>query len=375
MIEETDPLEFNEMFNEALSDKDLGFFNDSTSVGLDPTTEDIIYAVIDGDGLPYKVSFWNKDLEYNEANKTKVKEDTISCVIGVYNKIKKFTKATYVLGFIDKKEGSFRRDIYPDYKLNRKASSTDYQSLWNPYIKEVLVEYGFYQIRDNIEVDDAMAIIGKKAIDLNIEMYLCGVDKDLLQIEGKHFNYDKETVTIVDSLGTITKRKQGKKNVIEGTGFIWLMAQCIIGDSSDNIPGLPSSGPVAAYDTLKDCTSYFSCIKAVLTKYKESFTKLSKGKAKTDKIKDLLEMSPIELFKLNYKLLRLLTTHESLEDGFTSKEEVTEHFSKIEDNNFKREYENIQVNTLEGETSYEAVNMSSILEGSFDAPSLDDLFA
>lgn len=394
MVESQDNNELD-IFKAFSEDSDIGFFNE-TEFEFDTVVnekadkaKDIkntkdIYAVIDGDGLPFKVSYWNKDLEFNEDNKVKIKQDTISCVVGIYKKIKTFTKANYVLGLIDKKEGSFRKDIFPAYKENRKDSGTDYQALWNPYIKQVLVEYGFYQIRDNIEVDDAMAILGKKAIDLDVELYLCGVDKDLLQIEGNHFNYDKEIVTIVDSLGTINNTKKGKRNVVEGTGFKWLMAQCIIGDSSDNIPGLPSNGPIAAYKVLQDCSSKYSCLKAVYKSYLETADKLEKKKAKNPK-KELKEMeeklleSPKDFLKLNYSLVKLLTSHEAL-DGFNKKEDMVKVFSPIEHNKFTIAAEEINLDLLNFNNDNESpineiVNMSQALQQGTGDVDISSLFS
>ena len=65
-----------------------------------------------------------------------------------------------------------------------------------------------------------------EARELEIPYVICGIDKDLKQIPGNHYNYNKKVHDFVD----------------DDTAHYNLMLQCLIGDSSDNIPGIREWG-------------------------------------------------------------------------------------------------------------------------------------
>ena len=86
---------------------------------------------------------------------------------------------------------------------------------------------------DGSEADD---FLGIHQDDSSV---ICGIDKDLLQIPGKHYNYDKKVSQVVTPL-------EGWRN---------FFTQVLTGDASDNIPGLPRIGPVKAMSILSMAAS------------------------------------------------------------------------------------------------------------------------
>ena len=128
-----------------------------------------------------------------------------------------------------KGHGNFRKDIYPEYKAHRKELPED--------LKERL-DYGYWYMvdkydampADHAEADDYVSIWGHEAREYGLNYCIIGIDKDLKQIPGKHYNFRSGKFTDVD----------------ERTAHYNLMHQCITGDSSDNIPGIPKVGPVGA---------------------------------------------------------------------------------------------------------------------------------
>jgi 5'-3' exonuclease len=102
-----------------------------------------------------------------------------------------------------------------------------------------------------IEADDAMAIDhtetgGKSTI-------ICSRDKDLRQVPGWFFSWElgaqpKFGPVFIEEPGTLEYNKEKKK--LSGTGFAFFCAQVMMGDTVDNIPGLPGCGPAKAYAAL-----------------------------------------------------------------------------------------------------------------------------
>lgn len=104
----------------------------------------------------------------------------------------------------------------------------------------------------NIEADDALAIDN---LDPKTDTILCSRDKDLRQVPGKFYSWELGQQAafgplVIDKMGDLVL--QAKPLKLSGTGLAWFCAQCLMGDSVDNIPGLPHWGPAAAYELLGD---------------------------------------------------------------------------------------------------------------------------
>lgn len=109
---------------------------------------------------------------------------------------------------------NFRYQIYPEYKANRKDHV---KPTWLQDVREYLVTEHNAIICDSIEADDAMGIAQCKGEDTVI----CTIDKDLLMIPGRHYNFVKQEWLTVNEL----------------TGLKYFYQQLIQGDQTDNIPG------------------------------------------------------------------------------------------------------------------------------------------
>lgn len=110
---------------------------------------------------------------------------------------------------------NFRYKYNPEYKANRKDTL---KPQWLEQVREHLVINWNAQVSDGCEADDLMSIEQTKQPD---ETIICTIDKDLLQVPGRHYNFVKaefQTITPVEGL----------------FNFYW---QFIMGDKSDNIFG------------------------------------------------------------------------------------------------------------------------------------------
>lgn len=132
-----------------------------------------------------------------------------------------------------KGHGNFRKDIYPKYKANRPELAPDLKEALT-YAHEYVVDKYNAVMADGMEADDLVSIWAHECMANNDPYTVVGIDKDLLQIPGWHYNFVKQKDTHVD----------------EDEANYNLMQQCLVGDSSDNIPGLKGVGPKRASDIL-----------------------------------------------------------------------------------------------------------------------------
>jgi DNA polymerase-1 len=110
---------------------------------------------------------------------------------------------------------NFRHQIDPSYKANRPAE----KDIWLEPVRELLVTKWKAHIADGIETDDHLGI--EHSADNGQETVICSIDKDLLQIPGKHYNFVKDEWMYVTPL----------------EGWANFYTQLIMGDRSDNIQG------------------------------------------------------------------------------------------------------------------------------------------
>lgn len=168
---------------------------------------------------------------------------------------------------------SFRLKLYPDYKANRKKYE---RPIHYHAVRDYLVTHWDAEVVGEVEADDAVCILqyeytkrqfytkslaegvyfGK---DINKASILCGIDKDLNQVPGFHFNYQKNTFSYITPL--------------EGLKSFYL--QILTGDVSDNIPGIKKGWRKAETAELIDKALNETEVYSVIVKeYKKIFTKL-----------------------------------------------------------------------------------------------------
>lgn len=147
------------------------------------------------------------------------------------------TKAdSYEVWLSDSYENNFRKQLAPSYKANRvQPRPVHYEA-----IKDFLYEHWNANLALGMEADDAMGIEQTAQRDTII----CSIDKDLLQIPGRHYNF--------------VRKEFYEISPIEGCRQLY--RQLLIGDTSDNIRGVDGIGKVKAgrlIDPLNDEVQMF----------------------------------------------------------------------------------------------------------------------
>lgn len=142
----------------------------------------------------------------------------------------------------DPKGGSFRKEIFPEYKANRPATPEDIiESV--PYIKRLLEAMCIPILEvENYEADDVIGTLAFKGAEAGYDVYMVTPDKDYGQLVGEHRHLYKQKgdgVEIVRSADICEKYGIAEPILVRDILALW-------GDSSDNIPGVPGIGEKGA---------------------------------------------------------------------------------------------------------------------------------
>jgi DNA polymerase-1 len=158
-------------------------------------------------------------------------------------------KPTHLAIIFDKSEHTFRNEIYTDYKSNRNEPPSDLVPQF-PLTREAVKAFGLIPIEQSgLEADDLIATYACRAAEVGAEVLIVSADKDLMQLvrPGVTF-YDPES-GLKGKPGYRPERKLDREGVIEKFGAPPEQVpdiQALVGDATDNVPGVPGIGPKAA---------------------------------------------------------------------------------------------------------------------------------
>lgn len=146
----------------------------------------------------------------------------------------------YIADHTADKKDMFRYSlaVTKPYKGTRPPTPA-YMRYWKPIIAEHLINKWGAIPQRWIEADDACAIAMTKYKDL-YNCTLCSPDKDLKQIPGNHYDYSKLVYASIDTTES----------------YRILFAQCMVGDSTDNIPGLKGVGKKSPLLKFPGCSNF-----------------------------------------------------------------------------------------------------------------------
>ena len=174
----------------------------------------------------------------------------------------------------DAKGQSFRNEIYPEYKANRARMPDDLREQIEP-IQNIIRLMGLpLVIIEGVEADDVIGTYARQATEAKTDVIISTGDKDMAQLVNDH-------VTLIN---TMTNTEMDEAGVIEKFGIrpdqiVDYLA--LVGDTSDNIPGVPKCGPktavkwLALYDSLEGVIENAEEVKGKVGEYlRESISHL-----------------------------------------------------------------------------------------------------
>jgi len=149
-----------------------------------------INMLVDADSIFFKVAYGStteSDLRKNYSNFCKKMELTVKDKLcNPFDEEEIFTPYYAVKG-----TGNFRKDIYPEYKSHRPDLDQDIKDKLN-FLHRYALDQGAVAA-NGMEADDLVSIWAYEARENENQYVICGIDKDLLQIPGNHYNYGKDT--------------------------------------------------------------------------------------------------------------------------------------------------------------------------------------
>ncbi|MFP4384121.1 MAG: DNA polymerase I [Spirochaetia bacterium] len=213
----------------------------------------------------------------------------VSAIYGFFRSIFLFMKERNPVYFgivFDSKTPTFRHEMYEPYKQNREKAPDDLISQI-PVIEEILETLDLITVRQNgYEADDIIATLSELCRQENRECYILSGDKDLLQL--------------VDGPVKVLKPEQGSFTLL-GPAEVkesWLVEPSqivdylsLIGDSSDNVPGVRGVGPKTASKLLND----FGTLENLYANIGEAGTPAQRKKLEDGRENAFLSKSLIEL--------------------------------------------------------------------------------
>ena len=189
-------------------------------------------ALIDADIVAYRVACTLQDDDAKDFAYART-EDLVDNIL-VSTEVSEYN--LYLTG-----KNNFRYSIYPEYKAQRPKE----KPFWLEPIRQYLIATFNAEVIDGMEADDALGL------NQTDDTIICSIDKDLLMIPGKHFNFVKNEFCEV--------------NEFEGLKHFY--KQCLMGDRSDNIKGIENIGTKKADKILAECETEQHLFDAVRNAY------------------------------------------------------------------------------------------------------------
>ncbi|MBL1142254.1 MAG: DNA polymerase I [Proteobacteria bacterium] len=173
---------------------------------------------------------------------TNSKGEPSGAIYGVINMIQKHLTEggpDYFAVVFDAKGKTFRNDLYKEYKANRPPMPDDLVPQIQP-LHDLIRALGIPLIMiDGVEADDVIATLSRQAASKNIKTIVSTGDKDLAQMVTDRIHLiNTMSNTYLDPDGVLEKYGVSPEKIID---YLTLM-----GDTSDNVPGVPKVGPKTA---------------------------------------------------------------------------------------------------------------------------------
>lgn len=203
--------------------------------------------LVDGSSYLYRAFHAMPDLR-NSAN------EPVGAIQGVLNMLRRLHKdypSDYSACVFDAKGKTFRDDLYPEYKANRVSMPDELRVQIEPLYETIRAMGWPLIIEDGVEADDVIGALAKQAEKEGIKTIISTGDKDITQLVNSHITVVntmrdafRKTDDVLDIAGVENKFGIPPDKIID-----YLI---LVGDTSDNVPGVEKVGPKTAVKWLKE---------------------------------------------------------------------------------------------------------------------------
>jgi len=218
--------------------------------------------LIDGHSILNRAFYGLPDLTNAEGLHT----NAVYGFLNIMFKILEEEKPEYLTVAFDVHAPTFRHEMYADYKGTRKPMAEELREQV-PLMKEVLHSMGVVTIEQaGLEADDILGTLSRRCEQAGMEVVIISGDRDLLQLATEHVEIripkTKRTGTEIENYYAADVKE---KYLVTPTEFIDVKA--LMGDASDNIPGVPNIGEktatkiIAEFGSIENAYEHVSEIK------------------------------------------------------------------------------------------------------------------
>ena len=235
------------------------------------------FLIIDGSSLIHRAFFALPPLTNRKGQHT----GAVYGFLRMFHKLLQDVQPRWVAAAFDKSRKTFRTKLFADYKGQRKPTPPELKEQF-PLCMEVLRSMGIPALElDDYEADDIIGTFAKKA-DPSVEVYIVTGDRDELQL------IDDRTRVMYTKKGISDIKLYDKEAFAEDyEGLVPLQLidlKGLMGDTSDNIPGVPGVGPKTALKLIAE----YGSVEKVLEHIPEVKGKSLKEKLENNKEQALL---------------------------------------------------------------------------------------
>lgn len=273
--------------------------------------------IIDGNSIINRAFYALPEMSNKEGLKT-------NAIYGFTNMLLKIIDTynpTHISVAFDRKAPTFRHIEFKEYKAGRKKMPDELREQFEP-LKDLLDKFNIHRLEiDGYEADDIIGTVSKIAEDNGFKVYIVTGDKDAIQLASN------KTTTLITKKGVGEVEEYDYDSVIEKyemtpTQFIDLKG--LMGDKSDNIPGVPGIGEKIGIKLIKEFSSIegiFDNIDSIKGSTKKKLEENKELAIMSKKLATIIRDVPVE-FNLeeleygNYNTKDILDVFKYL--GFTS---------------------------------------------------------
>ena len=219
--------------------------------------------LVDGSSYLYRAFHAMPDLRVVAGDPTSPATGAIRGMINMMQKLRKDVRADYAACVFDAKGPTFRDALYPDYKAQRSPMPDDLRSQVEA-IHELVALMGWKVLNvPGVEADDVIGTLAGMASKQGIEVIISSGDKDLSQLVDEH-------VTVIDTMNDRRRDLAGVESEFGVPPRLMIDYQTLVGDTVDNVPGVPKVGPKTAvkwlleYGSLDALVAHAADIKGVV---------------------------------------------------------------------------------------------------------------
>ncbi len=230
---------------------------------------------------------------------TNSKGEPTGAIVGVLNMLKRLLDEyhpEHVAVVFDAPGGSFRNEIYSEYKANRAEMPDELREQIQP-LHDIIRAMGLpLIIEKGVEADDVIGTLAKQATEQGLNTLISTGDKDMAQLVN-------EQVTLINTMSDKITDSSGVMERFGVTPEQIIDYLALVGDTSDNIPGVPKCGPKTAakwlgeYGDLDNLISHADEIKGKVGEYlRASLEQLPLARElATIKLDVALDQGPLQL--------------------------------------------------------------------------------